>query len=85
MWRGRPRPRKVGSKKRPAIESAFSYWVIGLLGCWVVIPSRDLQFALDFYTSNSTNSARTFPASIISRPTLTGKWKRRGPALPGLK
>ncbi len=30
-------------------------------------------------------SARTSPSSTISLPTVTGKLKRRGPALPGLK
>jgi hypothetical protein len=37
------------------------------------------------YGFNFTNSARTSPASIISFPKLTGKSKRLGPALPGLK
>jgi hypothetical protein len=36
-------------------------------------------------TLSSTISARNLPCSAIMRPTVMGRWKRRGPALPGLK
>ena len=37
------------------------------------------------YIFNSITCAFTFLAATTSLPTLTGKLKRRGPALPGLK
>jgi hypothetical protein len=36
-------------------------------------------------TLSSTISARNLPCSAVMRPTVTGRPKRRGPALPGLK
>ena len=36
-------------------------------------------------TLSSTISARNLPCSAIMRPTVMGRRKRRGPALPGLK
>src|SRR5262249_18410643 len=36
-------------------------------------------------TLSSTISARNLPCSAVMRPTVTGRRKRRGPALPGLK
>jgi len=47
--------------------------------------SRPFFLPAESHGSNSNSFARTFPASIISLPTLTGNLKRRGPALPGLK
>src|SRR2546423_9205835 len=36
-------------------------------------------------TLSSTISARNLPCSAVMRPTVMGRRKRRGPALPGLK
>src|SRR2546421_13103437 len=36
-------------------------------------------------TLSSTISARNLPCSVVMRPTVMGRRKRRGPALPGLK
>jgi hypothetical protein len=36
-------------------------------------------------TPSSTISARNLPCSAVMRPTVMGRRKRRGPALPGLK
>jgi hypothetical protein len=47
----------------------------------VVVPASRCQRS----TLSSTISARNLPCSAVMRPTVMGRRKRRGPALPGLK
>jgi hypothetical protein len=43
------------------------------------------EFRCQRPTLSSTISARNLPCSAVMRPTVMGRRKRRGPALPGLK
>jgi hypothetical protein len=46
---------------------------------------RDYEADGQRSTPSSTISARNLPCSAVMRPTVMGRRKRRGPALPGLK
>jgi hypothetical protein len=49
------------------------------------VPSECERSRCQRSTLSSTISARNLPCSAVMRPTVMGRRKRRGPALPGLK
>jgi hypothetical protein len=58
---------------------------IGSRRCRDDFLSRDKESRCQRSTLSSTISARNLPCSAVMRPTVMGRRKRRGPALPGLK
>jgi hypothetical protein len=79
MWRGHSCPRKVGSEKLKSKKLKSKKLKSKKR------PAYEPAFSFDGYTFNSISAACTVRPLIDSLPTLTGRLKRRGPALPGLK